>query len=57
MKSIKAYVHHHRAADVNEAIKGYRAWTAQDGAQPVHHIAVTPVQGTWPALDLSLIHI
>jgi nitrogen regulatory protein P-II 1 len=51
MKSIKAYVHHHRAADVIEAIKGARAWTSQDGAEPLHHIAVTPVQGTLPALD------
>jgi nitrogen regulatory protein P-II 1 len=51
MKEIKAFVHQHRMADVIEAIKTTKAWTAHSGGVEPHHLAVTAVQGTLRPVD------
>lgn len=53
MKEINAFVHEHRAAAVIEAIQATSAWGAH-AAQ--HHLSVTGVQGTLPAIDSAERH-
>ena len=51
MKEIKAYVHRARIADVIEAVKATRAWSARAGDAGQHNLTAYAVQGSLAPLD------